>query len=304
MQGALSVQDCKAVAHLTQLTSLELLWPLQAGTGSALYRSLGHLPQLTMVAAAEWTPEVLPVFASLLPHLTSVLGTWREPGRQSDTDSLTDPAAAASTAASHADPASSSCPQVQCLITAGYVPFEHFPNITICSLRGSIKPSALASMSQHCTQLQVLDVNTAGTQQPPGLFGWYSLLPEAPCGDRVTALHGLARMPKALDTCVWALCDDAEMMALVVADRNVPDVCVNVPPGSAVTTGGLMQLGGLRMVNLELGLLGISFQNWHRLQQECCWAVCTTRRVWGCMLQQISNGMFLPRLGLGWASSI
>jgi hypothetical protein len=123
-QGALSAQDCKAVAHLTQLTSLGLLWPLQEGAVSALYRSLGHLPQLTMVAGAEWAPEVLPVFASLLPHLATVLGTWREPGRQSDTDSLTDPAAAASTAASQAAPASGSCPQVQCLTTPGSIPFE------------------------------------------------------------------------------------------------------------------------------------------------------------------------------------
>lgn len=44
-------------------------------------------------------------------------------------------------------------------------------------------------------------------------------------------------------------------MALVVAACNVPHVSVNVPPGSAVTAGGLMQLGGLRkLVSLELFL--------------------------------------------------
>jgi hypothetical protein len=51
------------------------------------------------------------------------------------------------------------------------------------------------------------------------------------------------------------------MMALVVAARNVPHVSVIVPPGSSVTAGGLMLLGGLqvRLVSLDLEVLGINF---------------------------------------------
>jgi hypothetical protein len=55
------------------------------------------------------------------------------------------------------------------------------------------------------------------------------------------------------------VCDDAEVVALVVAARNVPHVCINVPPDSVVTAAGLMQLGGLRkVVSMELALQGTS----------------------------------------------
>lgn len=128
---------------------------------------LGHLPQLTMVAAAEWTPEVVPVIACLLPRLTTVQGAWREPGRQSDSENLTDPSPANSTAASPASPGSSSCPQVQWLITSGSVPFEHFPNITACTMQGSIKPSSLAGVSQHCTRLNFIDCCDATSAYVP-----------------------------------------------------------------------------------------------------------------------------------------
>jgi hypothetical protein len=285
-QGALSTQDCKAVSRLTQLTSLGLLWPLQDGAKTALYRALGNLPQLTMVAAAEWTPEVVPVFADLLLRLTTVQGAWREPGRQSGTDSLTDPSPANSTAASPASPDSSSCPQVQWLITSGSVPFEHFLNITACSLRGSIKPSTLASVSQHCTRLQILDCcdNTSSQYAAPGHFSWYSLPPEAPCADRVAALHGLARLPNRLNSCMWSVCDDAEIMALVNAARNVPHVRVNVPPDSAVTAAGLMQLGGLRKLDsLELALQG----------RAGSFTPAASRTLLGCFHHQVHVTLFL-----------
>lgn len=94
----------------------------------------------------------------------------------------------------------------------------------------------------------------------PGAAGWFSLPPEAPRADCVEALHGLRGLPHPLNTFVWSVYDDAEMAALVVAAGGVPFVCLNVPEGSCVTPYGLMQLGRLHMVGLQLHLHGISFE--------------------------------------------
>ena len=254
MQGTLSAQDYEAVSHLTKLTSLGLWWPSQDSAVPALYSALQHLPQLTVIAARQWTRDVLPVFASCLTRLSTVHGAWDVHQPQND---ITNSSAAAPTTA-EMDPScnvANSCPHVQHLCdVAGSVPFQAFPNISMCSLGGSISPSALASISQHCTQLQVLDT----VHPPSGALSWFSLPAQAPCTVRVQALYQLFRMPHHLNSFAWSVYDDAEMAALVAVARMVPFFYITVPAGSALTPCGLMQLGRLHMFGLRLRLHGIS----------------------------------------------
>jgi hypothetical protein len=257
MQDALSAQECEFVSHLTPTdmpgVNTTLCWPLDYDAKPAFYNALRHLPHLTVVGAADWTLEVLPVFSSHLTRLVAVHGAWSEPVLEVDSE---DPSAEPTTTA-HNDINSRSCPHVKRLYNvAGSVPFQVFPNLAICCLGGSIETSALAGLSQQCKQLQVLD----GFHKRTGDAEWCSMSPLAPCTERVQALYGLARLPHPLNTFVWSVYDDEEMAALVVAARNVPHVRINVPHGSLVTSWGIMHLGKLHMLDLELGLQGITLE--------------------------------------------
>lgn len=227
-------QPCLSPAQYEVLSALSCLTELLCGAVkksdmSVFYgaiKDLRHLETLALGFGTKWTLDALPVLAGL-PRLSTVTGAWHK----------IDPSPGSSGSGTVA---TFRCRSVRWLLeAAGAVPFSAFPHLEECALGGSITPSALASMAQHCQHLTAFgDVgDTWELSKLP------TTLPRAaPVAECVAAIQSLGQLSSTLKRITWHALVDAELAALATATSScqaLDKVLLVVPRGGDVSAFGL-----------------------------------------------------------------
>lgn len=162
-----------------------------------------------------------------LPRLSTVTGAWHkiDPAPGSSGSSIV---------------ATFHCRSVCWLLeAAGAVPCSAFPHLEECALGGSITPSALASMAQHCQHLTAFG-DVGDTWE---LSNLPTTLPQAaPVAARVTAIQSLSQLSSTLKRITLHAQVDTELAALATPTsscQTLDKVVLVVPRGGDVSILGL-----------------------------------------------------------------
>jgi len=221
-QAELEEDVWASLAPLSYLSVLDV-WNARLLTPSpALCAALEQLPRLKVIAAASWSPAVLPAL-TVCTQLSSLKGAWRA-GDVPEWVRL---------------------PQVQELgMAVSAAPFSAFPEVRTVHTAGLLTIDSLNSLEQHCSGLQRLLASgdhrdRVRTDTAPDL--------EATLPQRFVALAALSRLTN-LTVLEHVVSSDLEVQGLVQVARRLARRKLSrlgVLLCGPVSVAGAMQLAGL-----------------------------------------------------------
>jgi len=229
LQDELGPGEWDSLGLLTDLTSLELVNAHMYTAAPACVAALSKLNKLQVVAAAEWSADVLSAYTACT-QLRKISGPWQAGGcthgaRFSRLTMLD--------------------------LAGGSPPFQAFPNVIALRLISSLAASDFVALSQQCKGLRSLLVNFS-PKAPT------SLSPDQPHDVRCAAVQSLKALER-LETVQFMVHDNIELVALagvasVLVDQGLKHLSLFNRNG-CLTAGALLHLGripGLQTLHLEL----------------------------------------------------